>query len=208
MDSRRMILEKIRRHQPPATNLPDPSDLGMAYDDPKAQFESMLSAVGGHVTFIESRSDVRRAIEQLDAYRSAKTVVSQVPELSRCDIGLESLKRPHDLDGLDLAILPGEFCVAENAAIWVTDQGLPHRILYFICEHLILVVSQDAWVHNMHQAYQRLRVSDTSYGVFISGPSKTADIEQSLVIGAQGPRSLHVVLQVPPRQSNSLRGIA
>ncbi len=67
-----------------------------------------------------------------------------------------------------------------------------YRWLSSIAEHLILVVDAGNLVHNMHQAYERLQFGETSYGVFVSGPSKTADIEQSLVIGAQGPRSLHV----------------
>jgi L-lactate dehydrogenase complex protein LldG len=58
----------------------------------------------------------------------------------------------------------------------------------------VLIVPADQIVHNMHQAYDRLQFNEPSYRLFISGPSKTADIEQSLVIGAQGPRSLVVFL--------------
>ncbi len=88
--------------------------------------------------------------------------------------------------------MPGEFGVAENGAIWVTDADVKHRAIYFIVQHLALILPTDQIVHNMHQAYERATVGSSSLGVFISGPSKTADIEQSLVIGAHGPRSLTV----------------
>jgi L-lactate dehydrogenase complex protein LldG len=69
-----------------------------------------------------------------------------------------------------------------------------HRAIYFIVQHLALVLPADQLVDNMHQAYDRATVGSSSLGLFLSGPSKTADIEQSLVIGAHGPRSLSVVL--------------
>jgi L-lactate dehydrogenase complex protein LldG len=71
---------------------------------------------------------------------------------------------------------------------------MKHRAILFITQHLVLVVPRDQVIDNMHQAYERLSFADPGFGVFLSGPSKTADIEQSLVIGAHGPRSLTVFL--------------
>ena len=93
---------------------------------------------------------------------------------------------------------PGELAVAENAAVWVTDDGLKHRVVAFIARQLVLVVSSDAVVDTMHHAYERLAFGQRGFGVFISGPSKTADIEQSLVIGAHGPKALTVFLLDSP----------
>jgi L-lactate dehydrogenase complex protein LldG len=98
------------------------------------------------------------------------------------------------LQDIDYAILPGQFAVAENAAVWVTDEDVPHRAIYFIAQHVALVVPAAAIVHNMHEAYERIGAFRAGFGCFISGPSKTADIEQSLVIGAHGARSLTVFL--------------
>jgi L-lactate dehydrogenase complex protein LldG len=90
-------------------------------------------------------------------------------------------------------VAPGAFAVAESAAVWIAQDLVPHRAGLFIAQHLVLVVPADQIVHNMHEAYQRIDPREVQFGIFVSGPSKTADIEQSLVIGAHGPRSLTVV---------------
>ena len=91
-------------------------------------------------------------------------------------------------------MLPGELAVAENAAVWVSDEVVAQRVLYFLTQHLVLFVPAKRLLHNMHEAYGELEIGSTRFGAFVSGPSKTADIEQSLVIGAHGARSLHVFL--------------
>jgi L-lactate dehydrogenase complex protein LldG len=101
------------------------------------------------------------------------------------------------LDGLSLAEvevleIDGAFGVAENGAIWLTEEALPHRVAPFICQHLVIHVQKI--VPNMHAAYEELTNQTTGFGLFLAGPSKTADIEQSLVIGAHGARSLTVVI--------------
>ncbi|WNJ19023.1 LUD domain-containing protein [Pontibacter sp. G13] len=95
---------------------------------------------------------------------------------------------------LDIAVLEGKFGVAENGAIWLPESVMGHRSVPFICQHLILVIPTSTIAPNMHEAYKRISLKDCGYGVFIGGPSKTADIEQSLVVGAHGPRSLTVFL--------------
>lgn len=88
----------------------------------------------------------------------------------------------------------GDFMVAENGAVWVIPPEDMQRADIFLAERLVIEVPAQNMVSNMHQAYLRISGQDYSYGTFISGPSKTADIEQSLVIGAQGPKKCIIVL--------------
>lgn len=101
---------------------------------------------------------------------------------------------PHELEDLNLAILEGQFGVAENGAIWIDDDQLSHRVLPFITEHLVIVLNRRNLVATLHQAYERIGDAFSGFGLFVAGPSKTADIEQSLVVGAHGAKSLRVVL--------------
>ena len=65
--------------------------------------------------------------------------------------------------------------------------------LFVIPEHIAVVVQATSLVHDMHQAYEAIS-HGPGFALFLSGPSKTADIEQALVIGAHGARSCTVLL--------------
>jgi L-lactate dehydrogenase complex protein LldG len=134
------------------------------------------------------------ALRELAFYTAARQVVSLVSGVGRASLDIRALPDPHGLKDLDVAILPGDFAVAENGAVWLDGRSLHHRAVFVITDHLVLVVGAGEVVANMHEAYARLEGRERAYGLFISGPSKTADIEQALVIGAQGARSCTVFL--------------
>ncbi|MEK6250118.1 MAG: LUD domain-containing protein [Planctomycetales bacterium] len=194
MASREIILNAIAEHRVPPVELPGPFTDGIEYDDPFSQFQTVLKAVGGEAIRVPTMAAAQSAVSKLQIVTAAQRIFSSVPEVLPSGIDLSTMDDPRSLNQLDLAVLSGQLAVAENAAVWVTDAVVRHRVVYFIAEHLILVVPASRLFHNMHQAYTQLSFSGPQYGLFISGPSKTADIEQSLVIGAQGPRSLHVIL--------------
>lgn len=163
------------------------------YADPIAQFSSLIAAVGGSCFVVHGIADVIAQLESYAQFQKAKRIYSQVPGIES-HFNLNSVDKPQDLEDLDFVIYPGEFAIAENGAIWVTDKDLKHRVIFFITQHLVLVVPKSKLLHNMHEGYQRLKFDEPRFGLFVSGPSKTADIEQSLVIGAHGCRSMQVFL--------------
>jgi L-lactate dehydrogenase complex protein LldG len=192
MSSRDEILTAVRRHLPEASPLPELTGPWIEFPDPIAQFASVLEMIGGRCVRVPNVAAINAELDSLAAYSAAKQTVSTIPNVGSSTVDLNAIDDPHKLEDVDFAILPGQFGVAENAAVWISDEGLKHRVIYFLCQHLALVIRAEDVVHNMHQAYERLKFDGPRFGAFIAGPSKTADIEQSLVIGAHGPRSMTV----------------
>jgi len=192
--SRDDLIGALRRNAPRETPLPDLSGLGVEFADPPKQFAESLKGVGGTCLAVPDRAAAHRALAELPAYAAAKRIVSLVRGVGQGNVDLGAVVDPHQLEGLEVAVLPGELAVAENGAVWVDGRFLQHRAVFVITEHLVLVVDAREVVNDMHEAYARLEPREIGYGLFISGPSKTADIEQALVIGAQGARSCTVFL--------------
>jgi L-lactate dehydrogenase complex protein LldG len=193
-DSKNEILQALRRTQVEPAALPEGPLNGITYDDPLRQFSETLQAVGGQAIAVRDMAEINARLQAIPAYAEARHVCSLVDGVGRSDVDLQAVEDPHRLEDVDFFIARGEFAVAENAAVWTTDAQTRHRVLYFLTQHLALVVPADQIVDNLHLAYRRLQFTEPRFGLFLSGPSKTADIEQSLVIGAHGARSLTVFL--------------
>jgi len=189
--SRERLLQNIQKNRPPAEALPaaDVTRFGGSADAQKG-FVDCVESVGGRVVFGARSGDVRELIRS--QFPGAKKILSLVEGTREGSI--DSGSSAKELDDLDVAILEGAFGVAENGAVWLPESDLGHRSLPFIASHVVIVLRREDIVGTMHDAMLRIAGFTEGYGVFVSGPSKTADIEQSLVIGAQGPLSLTIFL--------------
>ena len=194
MRSKSEILSRIRNRLLVTQPLPSLEGEYLSFPDREQQFLSVLASVGGQAQVVPDLAQLNAAISELPCLNGAQKIICTVPGVNMGNCELGGVADPHELADLDVAILAGEFAVAENGAVWLTDRGLRQRAVYFITQHLVLVVPRARMLDNLHQAYESLRFEEAGYGLFMSGPSKTADIEQSLVIGAHGPRSLTVFL--------------
>ena len=193
-DAKQRILSRLAEFRRNDVELPTPLATPTVYDDRLAQFRSVLEMVGGQLIVTRDANETRQAIERFEVVRDARRVLSYCPDLMASAEGLDEIHDPHDLADVDVTVAPGEFGVAENGAVWVCDPAIMHRVSLFLSQHLVLVIASGELFNNMHEAYHHIGRVDSPFGGFISGPSKTADIEQSLVIGAHGARSLNVVL--------------
>lgn len=193
MNSREAILRRISTHKPALTPLPAAVVRApVAFEACLEQFVKSLKSVGAMVHLVPDLASIGVYLEQ--NFSPSERVLNTVPGIGFGTPVTAPIADAHQLGNLEIAVVKATLGVAENGAAWVTEESLPARVLPFICEHLMLVISQRNLVSTMHEAYARLDVASAGYGVFISGPSRTADIEQSLVIGAHGPKRAHVFL--------------
>jgi len=193
VDSRRRILDALRAAAPPTAPAPDLSAVGVRWDDPIAKLSEMVLAVAGKLVRVPDRTALPAAIAELAAQVGAAQVGSAVEGLPG-NFDLAGAKDAHALEGLGLAVLPGALAVAESGAVWVRGETFRPRGAFVVAEHLALVVAAADVVHDLHEAYRRIVLAGAGFGTFIAGPSKTADIEQALVIGAHGARSCTLFL--------------
>ncbi len=192
-DARRAVLDALRAARAPEAPRPDLSRLGARFPDLPARLADAVAAVAGALVRVADAAALAAAVEGLAVKLGAQRIASAVPGVPG-NVALEALADPHELEGIGLAVIPGAFAVAENGAVWVPTAGLKHRGVFVVAEHLALAVPASEIVNDMHEAYGRIAFPGAGFGVFIAGPSKTADIEQALVIGAHGARTCTVFL--------------
>ncbi len=192
MSAREAILEAIIANQPAGNPLPEIDVNAMIqYDDLVAQFKLVLEGIGGRLIQVADNDAVQDMINEIS--KDKETIVNALEPTEALVRQLETLSLS-SLAMVDLAIIRGSYGVAETGAVWVDEKQMVIRIIPFICEQLVFVLDRAGLVTNMGEAYQRINTFETGFGVFIAGPSKTADIEQSLVIGAHGPKQSVVIL--------------
>lgn len=187
MNAREKILNAIATNQPKLVMLPEIGlDSVISYDDNYNQFKTVLESIGGKIELIQDISTLKDKL--IEDRATGNFIINTLSEIGTVDEFAFSLSST-ELEKLEKVFIKGSVGVAENGSVWIYESQMMNRLLPFICQHLILVIEKKNIVPTMHHAYKKIDVAKEGFGVFIAGPSKTADIEQSLVIGAHGARS-------------------
>ncbi len=192
MSSRETILAAVKRNQPPLSQLPDISMFNVVEVDIASKYTDTFTGIGGQVIAFTEVDAIKEIIPEY--FDISKRIVTTLPELSDVAELIAVDVDPHTYEDVELAIIQARLAVAENGAVWLTENVMGQRIIPYICQHLAVVVYEDNLVSTMHDAYVKIASEDYGFGGFIGGPSKTADIEQALVLGAHGPLSMTIFL--------------
>ena len=172
------LLQKLRTNTKVQYDMPAMDDLhGITYADPYRQFAEMTKAVGGRIVEARKTDDLNQIIRNL--YPDAKIFASNLPYISIAQRNPDTVTEAQELNGTDVGIVEGQL----------------GKAVCFISEYLVIILDKQNVVNNMHEAYSRIEMDPRyNFGTFISGPSKTADIEQALVMGAQAARGVTVLV--------------
>jgi L-lactate dehydrogenase complex protein LldG len=172
--------------------LPDISIFRSSAKDAVQEYTDTFIGIGGKVFTVDDIASVKPIIrEQFD---TSKRMVTTLPELGDLLEVYSAQADPHSFEDVELAVIQAQLAVSENGAVWLPEQLMGQRILPFICQHLAVIVKAETIVSTMHEAYDQIGEGQYGFGAFIGGPSKTADIEQALVMGAHGPISMTVFI--------------
>lgn len=197
MSTKEDILSRLRQNTRETYDLPDFGSIKpITYADPVEEFKTKTTTTAGaKLIELDDEANLNEVIRE--AYPDAKIIASNLPGVE-ADLNPDAVGSAQELMKVDVGVVEGRIGVAENACIWIPQQ-MKEKAICFASEQLVIVLRRQDIVNNMHEAYERIEQSQEffqkyPFGTFISGPSKTADIESALVYGAQAARGVTVVL--------------
>ena len=187
--SKNEILQRIRKSTPELMTLPNDFYINEkdSSEELKLVFKESLIKAGAEITVFNNEDEISMNLKSF--YEEAldfddPKVWAEYPD--------NCIK--NKLEKIGTAVIRGQFGVAENGAIWFNESNFPNRLIPFVAQQLVVKMRKENLVKDMHEACQKINQVVSGYSVFIAGPSKTADIEQSLVYGAHGAKKLIVML--------------
>jgi L-lactate dehydrogenase complex protein LldG len=168
-------------------------------EDDVSRFINKLENVAGTIDHITAEDDVVPAISAyLQQHEIALNLVTASSKL------LDKLTWPDEFTveqrkamGTDVSVLTEAYAgVAETGSLVLLSGPNSPTSLNFLPDNYLCILRREHLVRHIEDVWQRLRQEYTGLPRainFITGPSRTADVEQTIQLGAHGPRRLHVI---------------
>ena len=167
-------------------------------------FVAMAEEVQSTVARVSSLTAVPEAVARYLAAENLPAELVMAPDPSLDEIPwnawpLLQIRRGRAAAEDRVSLTPCHAAVAETGTLMLISGAQTPTTLNFLPETHIVVVRRDQVVATYEDAWDRLRAGKTTEVIpravnFVTGPSRTADIEQHIELGAHGPRRLHIVL--------------
>jgi len=230
--SREKILNEVRKATAIPSQLPTSPDnidqriaKSLASITPKGnealreQFKKELELVSGEFHLVRDQEEAAALVSIITSQSGYKKLAVSGEELCQdiarrvneknLDIQLiyatkiEHPKRKHELASIPASLVEASFAIADTGSlVFLYDESrtsLPH----FLSDCIFVVIKQQQIIANQFDLFNKLSVEKAKNMVFVTGPSRTADIEKVLTLGAHGPRRLIVMmLEMGVKSSN------
>jgi len=194
MSARDDIFTRVRYNRPAGEHVLPPIPHFAIPGGEQSRFETFsrsLLAMGGRLCRSRQISSPLAWIRE--HFPEAKVICSTVPEVPS-DRAWSAVRKPQDLADVDVAVVRAVLGVAESGSVLFTEVELKVNTLAYLAQHLVVLLDESAIVSGLQAAYTNPVFQTARYAVFHTGPSATGDIEGVLIHGAQGVRSLTVIV--------------
>lgn len=164
-------------------------------EEPTERLIRMMESVQMSVTRVQTSADVVNAVEDYIATEALDGDVTVAPALSQ--MNWPDSFRSGTASGVEsTSVTPCLSAVAETGSVVFASSETTPATLNFLPDNHIVVVNESQVVNHVDDVWAQLRQAGASHRAvnFVTGPSRTGDIEQAIEIGAHGPRRMHVVL--------------
>ena len=165
------------------------------------QFKESLEAVDGHCVIVQGDEGIARALTQI--VRGQYIAISDNPEVERLlhltDLEIEELgiaPNAHEIFRFDVGISTTQAAIAETGTLVLDSTRERHRLVSLVPPVHIAIVRASQIYRTLGEVLTLIRKDkEVSPAItFITGPSRTADIELTLAIGVHGPQELYVIV--------------
>lgn len=182
--------------------------------DLRQLFKTQYEKLAGKVYFATSAEQAIAFVDEIVAKsHAAKAVIAPLPEnletklrerfrskhFPVIEIQPQAGAIPHQINEADLGVSAAEFAIAETGTIVEVTTDDAHRLTSSLPRVHIAFLHAAQIIHSIDEAGPRLRAIYQRHKkhcniTFISGPSRTADIEMKLFLGVHGPQESHVIV--------------